>query len=75
MVGEAAALLGGRSTSVTEEGAVTVRGDLGHRSDFRPDVLLSLPGRVRQAVLPLDAKYKRYDRHGVSAADVHQVLT
>jgi hypothetical protein len=23
----------------------------------------------------VDAKYKRYDRHGVSAADVHQLLT
>ncbi|MFD8213567.1 hypothetical protein ACFV2U_07490 [Streptomyces sp. NPDC059697] len=23
----------------------------------------------------MDAKYKRYDRHGVSAADVHQLLT
>ncbi|MFF8191083.1 hypothetical protein ACF05L_09435 [Streptomyces bobili] len=23
----------------------------------------------------MDAKYKRYDRHGVGAADVHQLLT
>ncbi|MGC0377625.1 McrC family protein [Streptomyces sp. SAI-229] len=56
---------------------ITVQGDLGITSAFRPDVLLSLPGRDRavRRLLPVDAKYKRYDRHGVGAADVHQLLT
>lgn len=59
---------------------ITVRGDLGSASTFRPDLLLSLPGRpghgaAHRTLLPVDAKYKRYDRHGVSAADVHQLLT
>ncbi|WP_225850617.1 McrC family protein [Streptomyces sp. HPF1205] len=64
---------------VSSSGAtgITVRGDLGNPSTFRPDVLLSIPGpepSVRTH-LPLDAKYKRYDHHGVSAADIHQLLT
>ncbi|MFF5360693.1 McrC family protein [Streptomyces scabiei] len=59
---------------------ITVRGDLGNASTFRPDLLLSLPAlpghdTTHRALLPVDAKYKRYDRHGVSAADVHQLLT
>lgn len=56
---------------------ITVRGDLGNASTFRPDLLLSLPGHdpAHRTLLPVDAKYKRYDRHGVSAADVHQLLT
>ncbi|MFE1438658.1 McrC family protein [Streptomyces sp. NPDC058739] len=56
---------------------ITVRGDLGNASTFRPDLLLSLPGpdTAHRTLLPVDAKYKRHDRHGVSAADVHQLLT
>lgn len=65
---------------------ITVRGDLGNASTFRPDLLLSLPAlptlpappghdTAHRTLLPVDAKYKRYDRHGVSAADVHQLLT
>ncbi|WP_327699093.1 McrC family protein [Streptomyces sp. NBC_00459] len=59
---------------------ITVRGDLGNASAFRPDLLLSLPGlpshdTAQRTLLPVDAKYKRYDRHGVGAADVHQLLT
>ncbi|MFI2035034.1 McrC family protein [Streptomyces bottropensis] len=62
---------------------ITVRGDLGNASTFRPDLLLSLPGlpglpghdTAHRTLLPVDAKYKRYDRHGVSAADLHQLLT
>lgn len=59
---------------------ITVRGDLGNASAFRPDLLLSLPtlpghDTAHRTLLPVDAKYKRYDRHGVSAADVHQLLT
>ncbi|WP_405524751.1 McrC family protein [Streptomyces canus] len=59
---------------------ITVRGDLGSASTFRPDLLLSRPGlaghgTAQRTLLPVDAKYKRYDRHGVSAADVHQLLT
>ncbi|MGP3732238.1 hypothetical protein ACTWJ9_03265 [Streptomyces sp. GDS52] len=40
-------------------------------------MLLGLPGRNGSArsLLPVDAKDKHYDRHGVSAADVHQPLT
>ncbi|MDW8477042.1 McrC family protein [Streptomyces scabiei] len=39
--------------------------------------LPALPGHdtAHRTLLPVDAKYKRYDRHGVSAADVHQLLT
>ncbi|MGW6480760.1 McrC family protein [Streptomyces sp. NPDC055059] len=56
---------------------ITVHGDLGNTSAFRPDLLLNLPGHdtTRRTLLPVDAKYKRYDRHGVSAADIHQLHT
>jgi 5-methylcytosine-specific restriction enzyme subunit McrC len=59
---------------------ITVHGDRGNASTFRPDLLLSLPAlpghdTAHRTLLPVDAKYKRYDRHGVSAADVHQLLT
>lgn len=56
---------------------ITVHEDLGSTSAFRPDLLLSLPRHdtAQRTLLPVDAKYKRYDRHGVSAADVHQLLT
>ncbi|MGW5211143.1 hypothetical protein ACWEQO_07985 [Streptomyces sp. NPDC004051] len=73
---EAAARHGGRVLPSGGAGT-TVRGDLGNTSAFRPDVLLELPGRSGSArsPLPVDATYKRYDRHSVSAADVHQLLT
>jgi 5-methylcytosine-specific restriction enzyme subunit McrC len=74
---EAGTRLGGRAVPSGGDTAITVRGDLGNGSTFRPDLLLSLPlpGTPRHALLPVDAKYKRYDRHGVSADDVHQLLT
>ncbi|WP_367319705.1 McrC family protein [Streptomyces sp. HUAS ZL42] len=74
---EAAAPHGGHPVTSSGGTGITVRGDLGNTSTFRPDVLLSLPGRVttHRVLLPIDAKYKRYDRHGVSAGDVHQLLT
>ncbi|WP_188284135.1 hypothetical protein [Streptomyces sp. CBMA29] len=69
--------LGGRSVPVGGSSGITIRGDLGNPWHFRPDVLLGLPGRelAKQHLLPADAKYKRYDRHGVSASDGHQLLT
>ncbi|MFI9333840.1 McrC family protein [Streptomyces althioticus] len=77
LAAEAAARHGGRVLTNSGGAGITVRGDLGNASVFRPDVLLELPGRNGSArsLLPVDAKYKRYDRHGVSAADVHQLLT
>ncbi|MFE0672577.1 McrC family protein [Streptomyces sp. NPDC058867] len=74
---DATAPLGGHAVSGGGATGITVRGDLGNASAFRPDVLLGLPGResAPRALLPIDAKYKRYDRHGVGAADVHQLLT
>ncbi|WP_331449195.1 5-methylcytosine restriction system specificity protein McrC [Streptomyces prasinus] len=77
LVTETAALHGGRVSPGNGSAGITVRGDLGNTSAFRPDVLLELPGRNGSArsLLPMDAKYKRYDRHRVSAADVHQLLT
>ncbi|MGW2174941.1 McrC family protein [Streptomyces sp. NPDC001705] len=68
---------GGHAVPGGRGAGITIRGDLGNASTFRPDLLLSLPGRdtAHRTVLPVDAKYKRYDRHGVSAADVHQLLT
>lgn len=74
---EAAAPHGGRPVPGNGGTGITVRGDLGSTSTFRPDLLLSLPapGTDQHALLPVDAKYKRYDRHGVSAGDVHQLLT
>jgi len=74
---DVASRLGGRSVPIAGGAGITVRGDLGNPSHFRPDVLLSLPGRdaARGLLLPVDAKYKRYDRYGVSADDVHQLLT
>ncbi|MGW3118742.1 McrC family protein [Streptomyces sp. NPDC001107] len=75
----AQAVAADRGQAVPSSGGnrITVRGDLGTASSFRPDALLSLPGREPgdRILLPVDAKYKRYDRHGVSAADVHQLLT
>jgi 5-methylcytosine-specific restriction enzyme subunit McrC len=67
----------GGHTATGGSAGITVRGDLGITSAFRPDVLISLPGRdpSERTLLPVDAKYKRYDRHGVGAADVHQLLT
>ncbi|MFI5673986.1 McrC family protein [Streptomyces cellulosae] len=68
---------GGHTVPSSGDNGITVRGDLGNTSTFRPDILLSLPGDGpgRRTLLPVDAKYKRYDRHGVSAADIHQLLT
>lgn len=77
LVTEAVVPYGGRPVPSNGESGITVHGDLGSTSTFRPDLLLSLPGSEagRRALLPIDAKYKRYDRHGVGAADVHQLLT
>ncbi|OEJ23972.1 PE-PGRS family protein [Streptomyces agglomeratus] len=77
---EAAGPHGGHAVPGGSGFGITVRGDLGSASTFRPDLLLSLPGlpghdTAQRTLLPVDAKYKRYDRHGVSAADVHQLLT
>ncbi|WP_155058473.1 McrC family protein [Streptomyces blattellae] len=74
---EATAPHGGRTVLSSGATGITVRGDLGSTSAFRPDVLLSLPGHDQSArtLLPVDAKYKRYDRYGVGAGDVHQLLT
>ncbi|MFJ9833669.1 hypothetical protein ACIRU2_20140 [Streptomyces sp. NPDC101169] len=74
---EAAVPRGGRPVPSNEGTGITVRGDLGSTSTFRPDLLLSLPapGTDQHALLPIDAKYKRYDRHGVSADDIYQLLT
>ncbi|WP_432099319.1 McrC family protein [Streptomyces sp. WAC 04229] len=69
---------GGHAVPGGSGAGITVRGDLGSASTFRPDLLLSLPGQdtaQRTLLLPVDAKYKRYDRHGVSSDDVHQLLT
>ncbi|MGW6911238.1 McrC family protein [Streptomyces sp. NPDC054940] len=77
LAAQALAPYGGHAVPSSGENGITVRGDLGNTSNFRPDVLLSLPGTGtgQRRLLPVDAKYKRYDRHGVSAADVHQLLT
>ncbi|MGW4229525.1 McrC family protein [Streptomyces sp. NPDC004980] len=74
---EAVSPYGGHAVPGGSATGITVRGDLGNVSAFRPDLVLSLPGQgaAHPALLPVDAKYKRYDRHGVSAADVHQLLT
>ncbi|MFD7565996.1 McrC family protein [Streptomyces tendae] len=74
---DAAASRGWRPVSATEVKGVTVRGDLGASSTFRPDLVLGFPGRdpAPRRLLPVDAKYKRYDRSGVGSADVHQLLT
>ncbi|PPS69066.1 MULTISPECIES: McrC family protein [Streptomyces] len=77
LVTDAAIPHGGHTVPSGGAAGITVRGDLGITSAFRPDVLLSLPDRdpTVRTLLPVDAKYKRYDRHGVGAADVHQLLT
>ncbi|MEU2598926.1 McrC family protein [Streptomyces hirsutus] len=77
LVTEATGPCGGRAVSSNGAVGITVQGDLGSTSAFRPDVLLSLPGAdpLVRTLLPVDAKYKRYDRSGVGAADVHQLLT
>lgn len=77
LAAEAAAPRGGRPVPGHGETGITVRGDLGKASTFRPDLLLSFPRPAPDdpVLLPVDAKYKRYDRHGVSAGDIHQLLT
>jgi 5-methylcytosine-specific restriction enzyme subunit McrC len=77
LTADAASRLGGRSVPVSGTPGISVRGDLGKPSSFPPDALLSLPSRLTPPgfLLPVDAKYKRYDRHGVSAEDIHQLLT
>ncbi|MEU1516893.1 PE-PGRS family protein [Streptomyces sp. NPDC005811] len=74
---EAVAPHGGRAVPSSGATGITVQGDLGAVSAFRPDVLLSLQGHhaAEHTLLPVDAKYKRYDRYGVGAADIHQLLT
>ncbi|GAA3051093.1 McrC family protein [Streptomyces glomeratus] len=74
---EAAVPRGGRPVPSNGGTGITVRGDLGSTSTFRPDLLLRLPatGTDQYTLLPIDAKYKRYDRRGVSAGDIHQLLT
>ncbi|MFF3445892.1 McrC family protein [Streptomyces sp. NPDC002667] len=74
---EAVGPYGGHAVPGESGVGITVRGDLGNVSAFRPDLVLSLPGQdaAHPTLLPVDAKYKRYDRLGVSAADVHQLLT
>ncbi|WBO63139.1 McrC family protein [Streptomyces camelliae] len=77
LAAEAAAPQGGHAVPSSGATGITVRGDLGNTSTFRPDVLLSLPERdsTVRTLLPVDAKYKRYDRYGVGAGDIHQLLT
>ncbi|MCM2417742.1 McrC family protein [Streptomyces sp. RKAG293] len=77
LVSQAAAANGGRTVPAGGATGITVRGDLGNSSTFRPDVLVSLPARdtAQPRLLPVDAKYKRYDRQSVGADDVHQLLT
>nr|MDT0666202.1 hypothetical protein [Micromonospora sp. DSM 115978] len=81
MVEDAAGQLGGHVVSATGDHAVVVRGDRARGRTFRPDVLLRMPGQpddvgVEVAELrPVDAKYKKYDRETVGAADLHQLLT
>ncbi|MGW1170870.1 McrC family protein [Streptomyces sp. NPDC002550] len=77
LAAEAVAPHGGHAVPSNGGTGITVRGDLGNLSAFRPDLLLSFPGHgtTHRVLLPVDAKYKRYDRHGVSAADIHQLLT
>ncbi|WP_327136601.1 McrC family protein [Streptomyces sp. NBC_01340] len=74
---EAVSPYGGHAIPGGSGVGITVHGDLGNASTFRPDLLLSAPGHdlAHRTLFPVDAKYKRYDRHGVSAADVHQLLT
>jgi 5-methylcytosine-specific restriction enzyme subunit McrC len=75
---EAVAPHGGHAVPSRGATGISVRGDLGKPSVFKPDVLLSLAGgdgTTSPTLLPVDAKYKRYDRQGVSSNDVHQLLT
>jgi 5-methylcytosine-specific restriction enzyme subunit McrC len=59
------------------DAAITIRGDLGRPSSFRPDVLLRLPSPTHSEArwLPMDAKYKAYGRDAVPTPDLHQLLT
>ncbi|MER7815654.1 PE-PGRS family protein [Streptomyces sp. NPDC096153] len=77
LAAEAAVPHGGHPVPGHGETGITVRGDLGNASTFRPDLLLRFPRASPDdpVLLPVDAKYKRYDRHGVGAGDIHQLLT
>ncbi|MTE21645.1 PE-PGRS family protein [Streptomyces sp. TRM43335] len=77
LTAEAAASLGGRIAAATGSLGITTRGDTSPHKPFRPDVLADLPGRGgdSRTLLPVDAKYKRYDRRAVGSADIHQLLT
>jgi 5-methylcytosine-specific restriction enzyme subunit McrC len=71
---QAAEHQGGAFAPTTGQRSIVVHEE-GHTSrPFQPDVLL----RLRPddpALLPVDAKYKRYDEDSVSAGDIHQLLT
>ncbi|MVU82297.1 PE-PGRS family protein [Nocardia sp. ET3-3] len=75
LIGDAAPA-GAELVASSGKTALTVFGDRESRPPLRPDALVRLSAdRVRPALLPIDAKYKRYDSKTVSAADVHQLLT
>lgn len=65
---------GGSLAAATGEQAIGVHEQGRGARSLRPDVLLQLRADD-PSLLALDAKYKRYDEHGVDPADVHQLLT
>lgn len=65
---------GGSLAAATGEQAIGVHEQGRAPTSFPPDVVLRLRADD-PALLPVDAKYKRYDAERVSAVDIHQLLT
>jgi 5-methylcytosine-specific restriction enzyme subunit McrC len=74
LAGEAATALGGSPVPVSGDRAIVVHEQGRTTRSFPPDVLLRLRPED-PALLPVDAKYKRYDQDAVGNADIHQLLT
>lgn len=72
MVTDAAAAHGASVQPSVTGAAIARTGDIGKGTLFRPDVLVRLADRER---LPIDAKYKKYDKKSLDADDIHQLLT
>lgn len=77
LVSRAAAANDARVLPSVSAAAITTTGDIGKSTPFRPDVLVQLGNdeHLDAGWLPMDAKYKTYDRERITASDMHQLLT
>lgn len=78
LTAQAAEPLGGRIVASQESDALRIHSDLGPHT-FRPDCLVRIDDSDavsgQRMLLPVDAKYKRYEDRAITADDSHQLLT